>query len=33
MMTVIGGSRVIPEDLDRTFEKMAGALRSIRGED
>lgn len=31
MMTVIGGSRVIPEDLGRTFEKMVGALQSIRG--
>jgi hypothetical protein len=28
---VIGGSRVIPEDLGRTFEKMVGALQSIRG--
>ena len=31
MMTVIGDSRVIPEDLDRTFEKMVEALKSIRG--
>ncbi len=31
MMTVIGGSRVIPEDLGRTFEKMVGALQSIKG--
>jgi ATP adenylyltransferase len=31
MMTVIGDSRVIPEDLDRTFEKMVEALQSIRG--
>jgi len=32
MMTVIGGSRVIPEDLGRTFERMVGALQSIREE-
>ena len=31
MMTVIGGSRVIPEDLGRTLERMVGELQSIRG--
>ena len=31
LMTVIGGSRVIPEELGRTFERMVGALQSIRG--
>ncbi|MBD3872613.1 MAG: HIT domain-containing protein [Acidobacteria bacterium] len=31
MMTVIGGSRVIPEDLGRTLERMVGALQTIRG--
>jgi ATP adenylyltransferase len=31
MMTVIGGSRVIPEELGRTFERMVGTLQSIRG--
>jgi len=31
MMTVIGGSRVIPEDLGRTLERMVGTLQSIRG--
>ena len=31
IMTVIGGSRVIPEDLGRTLERMVGELQSIRG--
>lgn len=31
MMTVIGATRVIPEDIDRTFERMCGALKSVRG--
>jgi hypothetical protein len=26
MMTVVGGTRVLPEDLGRTFEKMTAAL-------
>jgi ATP adenylyltransferase len=26
MMTVVGGTRVVPEDLDRTYEKMRRAL-------
>ena len=32
MMTVIGDSRVIPEDLDRTFEKMVEALQCNHSE-
>ena len=30
LMTVIGGTRVIPEDIGRTYEKMHGALQSVR---
>jgi ATP adenylyltransferase len=26
MMTVVGGTRVVPEDLDRTFERMSLAV-------
>ncbi len=29
MMTVVGGTRVIPEDLDRTFERMTAALAEL----
>jgi ATP adenylyltransferase len=29
MMTVIGGTRVVPEDLDRTFDRMRDALELI----
>ena len=29
-MTVIGGSRVIPEAMERTFERMSEALRTVR---
>lgn len=32
MMTVIGGTRVLPEDLDRTYRKMRRALRGEIGE-
>ena len=32
MMTVIGGVRVVPEDLERTFERMRKALDALRGE-
>ena len=28
MMTVVGGTRVVPEDLDRTFDRMNAALAS-----
>ena len=28
MMTVVSGTRVIPEDLGRTFERMSAALKS-----
>jgi hypothetical protein len=27
MMTVVGGTRVIPEDLGQTFERMTAALK------
>ena len=30
LMTVIGGTRVIPEDIGRTYERMYSALRSVR---
>jgi len=30
MMTVVGGTRVIPEDIGRTFERMCGALETVR---
>jgi ATP adenylyltransferase len=29
-MTVVGGSRVVPEDLETTFERMSTALNTIR---
>lgn len=29
LMTVIGGTRVVPEDLDRTFDRMRDALDHI----
>jgi len=29
MMTVVGGTRVIPEDLSRTFERMTAALQGV----
>jgi ATP adenylyltransferase len=32
MMAVVGGTRVIPEDLDRTFERMTGVLARRGGE-
>lgn len=32
MMTVVGGTRVVPEDLDRTYEKMRRALEVESGE-
>jgi len=32
MMTVVGGTRVIPEDLPRTFERMTAALKSAGGQ-
>jgi ATP adenylyltransferase len=31
MMTVIGRTRVLPEDLERTFQRMTAALADIRG--
>ncbi len=31
-MTVVGGTRVVPEDLDTTFDRMRAALESVRGE-
>ncbi len=31
MMTVVGGTRVIPEDLKVTHERMVGALAGVRG--
>ena len=33
MMTVIGGTRVIPEDIGRTFERMCNALKTVRCEE
>jgi len=33
MMTVIGGTRVIPEDIGRTFERMCSALETVRCEE
>jgi ATP adenylyltransferase len=33
MMTVIGGTRVIPEDIGRTFERMCSALDTVRCEE
>jgi len=30
LMTVIGGTRVIPEDIGRTYERMHGALQTVR---
>ena len=32
MMTVVGGTRVVPEDLDRTYEKMRRVLEAESGE-
>jgi ATP adenylyltransferase len=32
MMTVVGGTRVVPEDLGRTYEKMHRALEAGSGE-
>lgn len=31
MMTVVGGTRVVPEDLGRTFERMRDALARVGG--
>ena len=33
MMTVIGETRVIPEDIGRTFERMCSALETVRCEE
>lgn len=30
LMTVIGGTRVIPEDIGRTFDRMQDALKTVR---
>jgi ATP adenylyltransferase len=30
MMTVVGGTRVIPEDIGRTYERMCSALETVR---